>query len=166
MPRDSKDILENPRKSPARDREGTPRGPSEAHVESGFNLAHFVVYSTGLSHGIFTGFILGISRCILDARDAIKMPLCLYLLSTCIRVSAGSSIRPLLYIVGVGVMYTVGVGVYIGMGILCTIVSGVILFVFIVLIRVCVFMRVGICIVYMCMMYCICIGICGVSSRC
>jgi len=63
-----------------------------------------------------------------------------YLLSTCIRVSAGSSIRPLLYIVGVCVMYKVVVGVYIGMGILCTIVSGVILFVFIVLIRVCVFM--------------------------
>jgi hypothetical protein len=65
------------------------------------------------------------------------MPLCLYLLSTCIRVSAGSSIRPLSYTVGVWVMYTVGVGVYIGMGMLCTIVSGGILFVFIGLIKVC-----------------------------
>lgn len=73
----------------------------------------------------------------MDARDAIKMPLCLYLLSTCIRVSAGSSIRPLSYTVGIWVMYTVGVGVYIGVGMLCTIVDGVILFVFIVLIGVC-----------------------------
>ena len=83
------------------------------------------------------GFILGVSRGILDARDAEKIFLCLYLLSTCIRVSAGSSIRPLSYTVGVWVMYTVGVGVYIGMGILCTIVSGVILFVFIGLVKVC-----------------------------
>ena len=52
-------------------------------------------------------------------------------------MSAGSSIRPLSSTVGVWVVYTVGVGVYIGMVILCTIVSGVILFVFIVLIRVC-----------------------------
>jgi len=36
---------------------GTPRGPIEAHVERGFNLAHFVVYSTGLSPGIFPGII-------------------------------------------------------------------------------------------------------------
>ena len=64
------------------------------------------------------------------------MPLSLYLLDTCIRVSAGSSIRPLLYIVGVWVVYTVGVGVYIGMGTLCTIVDVVILFVFISLIKV------------------------------
>lgn len=73
----------------------------------------------------------------MDARDSIKMLLNLYLLSTCIRVSAGSSIRPLSYTVGVCVVYTVGVGVYIGMDMLCTIVSGVILFVFIGLVKVC-----------------------------
>lgn len=135
---------------------GTPWGPSEAHVESGFNLTHFVVYSTGLS----TGSLQGLSQSILDARDAIKMPLCLYLLSTCIRVSAGSSIRPLSYTVGVWVVYTVGVGVYIGVGTLCTIVSGGILFVFIGLIKVWVFIGVGVCLVYMCMVYCIGSGIC------
>ena len=83
------------------------------------------------------GFILGVSGGILDARDAEKIFLCLYLLSTCIRVSAGSSIRPLSYTVGVCVVYTVGVGVYIDMGTLCTIVDVVILFVFISLIKVC-----------------------------
>jgi hypothetical protein len=37
-------------------------------------------------------------------------------------------------------VYTVGVGVYIGMGILCSILGMVILFVFISLVKVCVFM--------------------------
>ena len=73
---------------------------------------------------------------ILDARDSIKMLLNLYLLSTCIRVSAGSSIRPLLYTVCDYVLYTVGVGVYIGMCMSYTMCRVVILFVLCVLIRV------------------------------
>jgi len=82
------------------------------------------------------GFILGVSGGILDARDAEKIFLCLYLLSTCIRVSAGSSIRPLLYTVCDYVLYTVGVGVYIGMCMSYTMCRVVILFVLCVLIRV------------------------------
>lgn len=117
---------------------GTPRGPLEAHVESGFNLAQFVVYSTGLLPGIYMGSFQGISMSILDARDAQKSPLCVYLLGTCIRVGVGSSIRPLSYTLGVWVVYTVGVGVYIGMWVLYTMCRVVILFVLVVLIRVCV----------------------------
>lgn len=55
---------------------GTPGGPSEAHVESGFTLAHPVVYSTGLSPGIPMEYLWDIYRVILydilDARDTMK----------------------------------------------------------------------------------------------
>ena len=46
---------------------------------------------------------------ILDARDTRKSSFIVSLLSTRVRVCAGSSICPLLYIVGVSVLYTIGV---------------------------------------------------------
>ena len=73
---------------------------------------------------------------ILDARDTGKSPFIVSLLSTRVRVCAGSSICPLLYIVGVSVLYTVGVDVYIGMCMSYTMCRVVILFVLCVLIRV------------------------------
>ena len=45
---------------------------------------------------------------ILDARDTRKSSFIVSLLSTRVRVCAGSSICPLLYIVGVSVLYTIG----------------------------------------------------------
>ena len=41
---------------------GTPGGPIEANIESGFNLAHFVVYSTGSLHKVLSRDYLGITR--------------------------------------------------------------------------------------------------------
>ena len=102
----------------------------------------------------------------MDARDTGESPFIVSILSTRIRACAGSSHCPLSYVVGIWVVYTVVVGVYIVMCMLCTIVGGVVLFVFISLIKVCRFIGVGVYIVYMCMMYCIGICICLVSSRC